>query len=191
MEYVYGAKDFDTAVEIGNYPWGFRLRTKVRYWIETTNRGDRSVRCTLNPKTNQWCKPKKSTYDAVMVMTKQVEDNKTFIKSIGISVGWSNAVQVASFEHKIDKTKLSDKQLKQICKCKAVNEMNKNVKWEIKKVNTYNLSDPADLARMKADANSPEELKRKKEQEDIKDKIVGYGNHLYNQCLIKNNLGGK
>ena len=58
MEYVYGAKDFDTAVEIGNYPWGFRLRTKVRYWIETTNRGDRFVKCTLNPKTNQWCKPK-------------------------------------------------------------------------------------------------------------------------------------
>ena len=191
MEYVYGAKDFDTAVEIDNYPWGFRLRTKVRYWIETTNRGDRFVKCTLNPKTNQWCKPKKSTYKAVMVMTKKVEDDKTFIKPIGISVGWSNPTQVAHFENDIDKTKLSNKQLKQICKCKAVNEMNKHVKWEIKPGKTYNLSDPADLARMKADANSPEELKRKKEQEDIKDKIVGYGNHLYNQCLIKNNLGGK
>ena len=191
MEYVYGAKDFDTAVEIGNYPWGFRLRTKVRYWIETTNRGDRFVKCTLNPKTNQWCKPKKSTYDAVMVMTKKVEDDKTFINYTSISVGWSNPTQVAHFEHDIDRTQLSNKQLKQICKCKAVNEMNKNVKWEIKKVNTYNLSDPADLARMKADANSPEELKRKKEQKDIEEKILGYGNHLYNQCLIKNNLGGK
>jgi len=191
MEYVYGAKDFDTAVEIDNYPWGFRLRTKVRYWIETTNRGDRFVKCTLNPKTNQWCKPKKSTYKAVKVITKKVEDDKTFINYTSISVGWSDAVQVANFEHKIDRTQLSNKQLKQICKCKAVNEMNKNVKWEIKPGKTYNLSDPADLARMKADANSPEELKRKKEQEDIKDKIVGYGNHLYNQCLIKNNLGGK
>jgi len=191
MEYVYGAKDFDTAVEIGNYPWGFRLRTKVRYWIETTNRGDRFVKCTLNPKTNQWCKPKKSTYDAVMVMTKKVEDDKTFINYTSISVGWSNPTQVAHFEHDIDRTQLSNKQLKQICKCKAVNEMNKNVKWEIKKVNTYNLSDPADLARMKADANSPQELKRKKEQKDIEEKILGYGNHLYNQCLIKNNLGGK
>jgi hypothetical protein len=44
---------------------------------------------------------------------------------------------------------------------------------------------------MKADANSPEELKRKKEQKDIEEKILGYGNHLYNQCLIKNNLRGK
>ena len=178
MEYVYGAKDFDTAVEIGNYPWGFRLRTKVRYWIETTNRGDRFVKCTLNPKTNQWCKPKKSTYDAVMVMTKKVEDDKTFIKYISISVGWSDAVQVANFEHKIDRTQLSNKQLKKICECKAVNETNKLLKGKIEFVNTTYWS------------KEKKEAHRAK-QDEINKKLNIYTNRMYGSCLIKNNLGGK
>ena len=46
---------------VGNYPYG-RLRTNIRYWVETTKRGDRFCSQTLNPKTNQWNKPKKSTY---------------------------------------------------------------------------------------------------------------------------------
>ena len=91
---IYKCKDFDSAFEVDNYPWGFRLKTKVRYWIETTNRGDRFVKCTLNPKTNKWCKEKKSTYQAVMVMTAEVKDQKTFVSYIAISRGWSDAVAV-------------------------------------------------------------------------------------------------
>ncbi len=45
--------------------------------------------------------------------------------------------------------------------------MNKHVKWEIKPGKTYNLSDPVDLARMKADANSPEELKKKRNKRKL------------------------
>lgn len=52
---------------IDDYPYGF-LRTQIRYWIETTNRGDRFVSQTLNPKTNKWNAPKKSTYQDVMVL---------------------------------------------------------------------------------------------------------------------------
>jgi hypothetical protein len=40
-KYIYNAVDFDTAIEVDNYPWGFRLKTKVRYWIESNNKGDR------------------------------------------------------------------------------------------------------------------------------------------------------
>ena len=188
MQNVYNKDSFDNSIEVNNYPWGFRLKTKVRYWIETTKRGDRFVKCTLNPKTGNWCAEKKSTYDAVMVMTTDEKDNKTFVSHKGLSVGWSDAVQVAKFEHSIDKSQLSKRQLAQICKCKAMNEVNKHVSWEIKPGKTYNLSDPVDLARMRADANSPEELKAKKEQEDIKAKLANYANHLYKKCVVKNNL---
>ena len=60
---IYNKDSFDNAVEVDNYPWGFKLKTRRRYWIETKkNRGDRFCYSTLNPKTNKWCKPKKSTY---------------------------------------------------------------------------------------------------------------------------------
>ena len=52
---------------VENYPYGFK-RTQIRYWVESVKkRGDRFVSQTLNPKTNQWNKPKKSTYSAVIV----------------------------------------------------------------------------------------------------------------------------
>jgi hypothetical protein len=58
-------------ITIDDYPYGFRQRTKIRYWIESDkNKGDRFCSQTLNPKTNEWNKPKKSTYSAIMVMRK-------------------------------------------------------------------------------------------------------------------------
>ena len=61
-KYVYNKDSFEYAVEVSNYPWGFRLKTKRRTWIETDkNKGDRVCFRTLNPKTNKWCAVKKST----------------------------------------------------------------------------------------------------------------------------------
>jgi len=173
MEKIYNHKDFDSAFEVNNYPWGFRLKTKVRYWIETTNRGDRFVKCTLNPKTNKWCKEKKSTYKAVMVMTKEVKDQKTFISYISISRGWSNAVDVAKFEHQVNKDLLSKEQLKEICACKAINETNSKVK--VKFVNSTGWSEEQKAAN-------------DKEQAEINTKLAKYTNYVYGQCLVKNNL---
>ncbi len=53
---------------VRDYPYGFRLRTEIRYWIETTKRGQRFISQTLNPKTNLWNNPKKSTYDNIMLI---------------------------------------------------------------------------------------------------------------------------
>lgn len=48
---------------VDDYPYGFRLRTKIRYWIEyRPNNGFRFVSQTLNPKTHRWNEPKRSTY---------------------------------------------------------------------------------------------------------------------------------
>ncbi len=48
-----------------DYPYGFRLRCKIRYWLEhKTGKGFRMVSQTSNPKRPGliWNAPKKSTY---------------------------------------------------------------------------------------------------------------------------------
>lgn len=64
----------ETAYLVNDYPYGFRLRCKIRYWLEHhPKRGTRFVSQTTNPKrrifnaasglyTETWNKPKASTY---------------------------------------------------------------------------------------------------------------------------------
>lgn len=53
-----------TAYTVDDYPYGFRLRCHIRYWLEhDTRHGVRLVSQTSNPKKgNAWNKPKASTY---------------------------------------------------------------------------------------------------------------------------------
>ena len=165
---IYGATTPDTAIVINNYPWGFKLKTSQRYWIETTKHGDRFVTQTLNPKTNVWCNPKKSTYSAVLVMTTEDKDNKTFVSSIGLDLGYSNAEQVATFEEQIDKSKLNESQLKMICKCKAINKTNDLVKVEIVEITGW---------------TKEQRIEHDKKQDEIKSKLAGYANKVYNNLV--------
>jgi hypothetical protein len=69
--YIYNHTSPETAYVVDDYPWGFRLRTTIRYWVETKkakNGGQRFAHQTVNPKTGQWCAPKYSTYSPIMVM---------------------------------------------------------------------------------------------------------------------------
>lgn len=55
----------ETAYLVDDYPYGFRLRCKIRYWLEIhPKRGTRFVSQTTNPKRGNtvWNKPKASTY---------------------------------------------------------------------------------------------------------------------------------
>ena len=70
---LFGHVSEETALTVDDYPYGFRLRTSIRYWIETTKHGDRFVSQTLNPKTGKWNKPKKSTYIEIAVMYRDDE----------------------------------------------------------------------------------------------------------------------
>lgn len=56
----------ETAYEVADYPYGFRLRCKIRYWLEVDKkRGVRFVSQTTNPKRGDvWNKPKASTYSS-------------------------------------------------------------------------------------------------------------------------------
>jgi hypothetical protein len=188
-KYIYNKDSFDNALEVSNYSWGFRLKTKRRTWIETNKtKGDRVCFSTLNPKTDKWCAVKKSTYNAVDVLF--VDENE-HIKSIGLWKYGTNEKDLESFISKIDYNSLSLLQKKQIERIKAVNKVMKNVSFKVEKVSEYNLSDPLDLIRMRRDNNSEETKKREQEQNQIKGKIVNAINSTYNQSLIKNNLKGE
>ena len=54
----------ETAYVVSDYPYGFRLRCAIRYWLEFSDkRGFRFVSQTSNPKKGgAWNKPKASTY---------------------------------------------------------------------------------------------------------------------------------
>lgn len=64
MQLLTGHTSAETAYVVDDYPYGFRLRCKIRYWLEFHPRhGFRLVSQTTNPKRgNVWNKPKVSTY---------------------------------------------------------------------------------------------------------------------------------
>lgn len=65
MQLLKGHISPETAYVVEDYPYGFRLRCKIRYWIEyKKGKGFRSVSQTTNPKRpgEVWNKPKASTY---------------------------------------------------------------------------------------------------------------------------------
>ena len=54
----------ETAFAVADHPYGFRLRCKIRYWLETNKKGTRFCSQTTNPRATAevWNKPKVSTY---------------------------------------------------------------------------------------------------------------------------------
>lgn len=95
MEALYGHTDEESAYVVADYPYGFRLRTQIRYWIETKRgQGQRLMAQTMNPKTGRWNKAKASTYSNVKAM--YLADNghvETF--SLG---GFDKEETIARFE---------------------------------------------------------------------------------------------
>ena len=169
-EIFYDAKDFGTAVEVDNYPWGYSLKTKRRYWVETNKKGDRAVYATLNPKTGNWCEPKKNTYTAVLVVTRDMETG--YVGLNGISK-YAPADKIADALEWMDFDKLNDLEKKKICELNAVAEVMEKVTWKIR--NTTEMTDEEIAA---ADA---------KEEED-KALICKAINVKINKCLTKNGL---
>lgn len=66
---------------VNDYPYGFSLRCKIRYWLEYSEKlGYRFCSQTSNPKKNDiWNKPKKSTYiDISACMYLDVDNHVTW-----------------------------------------------------------------------------------------------------------------
>ncbi len=96
---------------VHNYPYGFKLRTDIKYWVESVkNKGDRFCSQTLNPKTQQWNKPKKSTYSAVMVIYLDEKEHTTY-KSLWRTTSADNYKEFMEF---IGDTTLNELQLREL-----------------------------------------------------------------------------
>lgn len=62
------------------YPWGFRLKTTRKDWLEfDKKKGFRHVSQTIDPRTGKECKPKKSTYQDILVLGKNEENHTKLI----------------------------------------------------------------------------------------------------------------
>ena len=156
---LYGHTNFENGFEVQNYPWGFKLKTLRKYWVETTKRGDRFCFVTLNQKTNQWCKPKKGTY----------------VKNKCLHLGYDDEAAVKKFLDDVDYDQLSLEQKKMVCQAKTINHVNSKIKV------TFKVVAPTKFNQEKAD----EEEAKKKEQDKL---LNNYANHVYGKCLVKNNL---
>ena len=167
---IYNKDSADNAVVVEDYPWGYKLRTKRKYWIETTKRGDRLCYQTLNPKTDKWCAVKKSTYAGIKVL---YENEDGHIKTHSLDPAWASKEWFAEFLELVDETKLTDAQRAKICETKTIHHCQKLVKVEIRNVT---MMDPEEKAKKDA------------EQEEIKEKLNNYANHIYGECLVKNGI---
>jgi hypothetical protein len=75
----------ETAFVVEDYPYGFKLRCKIRYWLEVNKKGTRFVSQTTNPKKPfiSWNAPKPSTYSIVGCM---YLDEKDHVQWSGLSM---------------------------------------------------------------------------------------------------------
>lgn len=98
MKTLSGHTTPESAFVVDDYPYGFRLRTQIRYWIETKKgHGQRFCSQTLNPKTGKWNKPKASTYHVIAVMTLDESNGYVHYETLQ-SGGWSKEEQIVDFE---------------------------------------------------------------------------------------------
>lgn len=134
QKYLYGHDSQETSYVVDGYPWGFRLRTQKRYWIETSTRrggGQRMVSQTLNPKTGRWCAVKKGTYSPVLVMGL---DENGHVVCVGLSYYGSGTDEqqekIKAFAE-THKEYLSDYQKKALRLLDGYNETYKHVTCEV------------------------------------------------------------
>lgn len=65
---LYGHTTQETAKKVEGYPWGFKLKTSIHYWVETTKHGDRFCHYTIDPRNGRKCAPKKDVYHTFVYM---------------------------------------------------------------------------------------------------------------------------
>ena len=89
LEQIYTSPE--TAYIIEDYPFGFRLRCKMRVWVESdSKKGMRVCRQTTNPKLQGeiWNAPKKSTYSTIRLL--YIDTETGYIESASWSAGYSD-----------------------------------------------------------------------------------------------------
>lgn len=103
MQVLHGHKSPETAYVVEDYPYGFKLRCKIRYWLETAEKGSKQAQTrlmsqTTNPKiTTQevWNKPKGSIYSPFMIM---YLDENNYVQQDGLGY-YTNTMQFTKFKN--------------------------------------------------------------------------------------------
>jgi hypothetical protein len=91
MQILKGHYSPETAYVVEDYPYGFRLRCKIRYWLEVNNKGTRLWSQTTNPKRGDiWNTPKSSTYSLFGAM---YLDEENHVQWNGLSLYDGNKAQ--------------------------------------------------------------------------------------------------
>ncbi len=96
MTVLNGHNSPETAYIVEDYPYGFTLRCKIRYWIERRKGfGMRFVSQTTNPKrpVETWNKPKAGTYASLVVMLRDESNGHISNDSIHFSTGPDNFIK--------------------------------------------------------------------------------------------------
>jgi len=79
-----GHTDMETSYVVEDYPYGFNLRTTIRYWVETKKRfGQRVVSQTMNPKTGRWNKTKPGIYMPVIMLALDNDNGHVINQGVG------------------------------------------------------------------------------------------------------------
>lgn len=144
-----GHVDPASALVVDDYPYGFRLRTQIRYWIESKPKfGDRFVSQTLNPKTGRWNKPKPGQYATVLFM---FLDENGHVKTTGLG----------KYDQKVDRIEqfladlgdlLNGVQKSEVTALLGAARVMANVEWTIRKAGTPEEEAAADLEQVKQQA---------------------------------------
>lgn len=126
MKQLKNHTNAENAYVVDDYPYGWK-RTQKRFWIETTKRGQRVVTQTLNPKTQRWNKPKKSTYSDLRVLCLNEENNHC--ENDGISAGISEE-RLNEFLTKFEFSEKRD--LREIDIIRAYARVSNHLTWKIR-----------------------------------------------------------
>ena len=125
---LHGHSTPETAYLVNDYPYGFRLRCKIRYWLECKKgHGCRLVSQTTNPKVagEVWNRPKGNTYcngPSVLYL-----DEHGHVHCDGISC-YSGADQFARFRA-LYAAQMTDPERAALDKCEALSRKLSPVGW--------------------------------------------------------------
>lgn len=118
----------DTPLVVDNYPYGFRQKTLIRYWIDRTKRGERFVSQTLNPKTKEWNRAKYSTYDNIVIVGE--EEGTGHIRCVALHAPYTSIEEAQAFYDEYHEV-FDDWQLTEYRHIIAMLEVYKGVEFKI------------------------------------------------------------
>ncbi len=134
-----------TAYVVADYPYGFRLRCQIRYWVETkVGYGQRLCSQTSNPKREGlvWNKPKKGTYSSVVVMTL---DAVGHVSCAVLSQSSQDESKIDSFVASYAPALESEYHARQIKLCRALARAAKKIVW------TVRTAEPGEIGQTRAE----------------------------------------